>query len=542
MVDEDRSDIKITVLAERRVDVIYARTRSAFTRLSFFLLVAILAAPIAVLALDVEQQQIPEELRRTLKQATKLTRAGRLDEAEKLLREMITQKPDLSAAQIELAFVLSKQRKLTEAYELAYAVAQREPKNARAFSVLGSILLSAGRFNDARTVLYNALSLDKADDLAWAGYGLIDFYENRISTSLTNLQEAVYQNPNEPDYHFALAQVSARAERYRDAADSYFKFLSVSKNADKDRRDRIKGLIAFLRYLGGKERLYSSVGSETSTVGFELIGNRPVIQVRVNGKDEPLRFVLDTGSGITVMSDEAAHRLKVRRITRGGFAKGIGGDGRFEIIYGHLRSVAIGDAEVRNVPIYIRKFHDNRNNIDGYIGLALISKFLTTIDYGSKTFVLSKKGSDQKEFRENIALQLPLRLTSSGFLSGEVVLQGIESPLNFIVDTGASVSVISGQVANVEAINRHVGQEKLRVIGAAGITDDVPTYLLPKVTFGSHSREKIEAIALDLDLINEASGFEQNGILGGNFLKNYSLTFDFKNSKVTFRSVTPQPE
>ncbi len=42
------------------------------------------------------------------------------------------------------------------------------------------------------------------------------------------------------------------------------------------------------------------------------------------------------------------------------------------------------------------------------------------------------------------------------------------------------------------------------------------------------------AIALDLDIINEASGFEQAGILGGNFFKNYRLTFDFENSKVIF--------
>jgi hypothetical protein len=51
------------------------------------------------------------------------------------------------------------------------------------------------------------------------------------------------------------------------------------------------------------------------------------------------------------------------------------------------------------------------------------------------------------------------------------------------------------------------------------------------VSFGKHSRTSITAIALDLDMINEASGFEQAGILGGNFLRNYRMTFDFKNSK-----------
>ena len=83
--------------------------------------------------------------------------------------------------------------------------------------------------------------------------------------------------------------------------------------------------------------------------------------------------------------------------------------------------------------------------------------------------------------------------------------------------------------------------EKMRVVGSAGVTDDVPSFLLPKVSFGTHSCERVTAIALDLDMINEASGFEQSGILGGNFLKNYRMTFDFKNSRVTFVPIANVP-
>ena len=101
----------------------------------------------------------------------------------------------------------------------------------------------------------------------------------------------------------------------------------------------------------------------------------------------------------------------------------------------------------------------------------------------------------------------------------------------------ASISVISDRVAKVDQISRYVNAEKMRVIGSAGITDDMPTFMLPRVTFGKHTRRDIMAVALDLDIINEASGFEQAGILGGNFLKNYRLTFDFKNSKVVFEPI-----
>jgi predicted aspartyl protease len=125
-------------------------------------------------------------------------------------------------------------------------------------------------------------------------------------------------------------------------------------------------------------------------------------------------------------------------------------------------------------------------------------------------------------------------------LSGEVQLEGVEEPLNFIVDTGASVSVISDDVASLAPISSFVKDERMRVIGSAGVTDSVPSFLLPRVSFGTHSRRSITAIALDLDMINEASGFEQAGILGGNFLRNYRMTFDFKNSMVTFVPISKE--
>jgi predicted aspartyl protease len=251
---------------------------------------------------------------------------------------------------------------------------------------------------------------------------------------------------------------------------------------------------------------------------------------------------LDTGSGISVISEATAKRLKINPITRGGLARGIGGNGKFEIVYGMLRQIDIGMVRVKNVPVYIRKFQTEGQLVDGYVGLALISKFLTTIDYGDQTFSLTKKDEDKKEFLESSDVSLPLRLTSSGYLSGEVQLQGVEAPLNFIVDTGASVSVISNRVSKSEGISQFASEEKLRIVGSAGVTDDVSTFLLPRVSFGKHTRKSIMAVALDLDVINEASGFEQAGILGGNFLKNYRLTFDFKNSKVTFVSIKPENE
>ncbi|HSI89321.1 MAG TPA: aspartyl protease family protein, partial [Pyrinomonadaceae bacterium] len=503
------------------------------------LLLAVLLVP-AVYAGSDDNFLPTDDSKRLVKQAEKLMRGGRYQDAERVYRRAIELDPDNSLAKLRLAYALSKMRKLVDAYEISFAIAQAEPDNAYALSVLGTTLLNAGRFVDARQVIFAAIQKDRKDALAWASYGLLEFYENNIDESLLNLKEAVYYEPNEPDFVFALAQVSARAERFKEAADAYERFLSISRDTDKDRRDRIRGLVNFLKYLGGRNALYRMAGSDSDVLNFRLIGNRPVMEVRVNDRKEPLRFVLDTGSGITVLSDETAERLKIKPVARGGFARGIGGDGQFEIVYGFLKSVDMGQVKIRNVPIYIRHFHNNVNRIDGYIGLSLISKFLTTVDYGSQTFALESR-KDRGLAPSDGSINIPLRLTSSGFLSGHVQLPGVKLPLNFIVDTGASISVISEQLASLEPVSSFERGEPLRVIGAGGITEAVPSFNLPKVSFGAHSREDIAAIALSLDTINEVAGFEQAGILGGNFLRNYKMTFDFTNSVVSFSPIETVP-
>jgi predicted aspartyl protease/Flp pilus assembly protein TadD len=489
----------------------------------------------AVWAEDAPAQTTDKDSRQQIKQAEKLLRRGIWEEAEKILREVLAKEPANSRAKLGLSQVLLKQRRLNEAYETAFEVAKNEPKNARAFAMVGMALLNFGNFKDAALIFERAYKIDNNEPFAWFGAGMLDFYENRIDDGVDKLKNAEYLEPNDADFIFALAQVFARAEKYKEAADAYNRFLSIAPPADSDRRNRIKGLISFLRYLGNKQELYRVDSNARQTVvPIQILRDRPIIEVKVNNREEKLRFVLDTGSGISVISDETAARLKIKPVSKGGMARAVGGDGKFEIVYGFLGRVSIGEARVRNVPVYIRKFHDEGEKVDGYIGLSLISKFITTVDYGNSTFTLTKKSNQAFANFEKEAVALPLRLTSSGFLSGEVQLPGINSPLNFIVDTGASISVISSALANTEEMSRFSLEEKMRVVGAAGVTENVQSFMLPKVSFGSHTRESVKAIALNLEIINEASGFEQAGILGGNFLRNYRLTFDFQNSKVTF--------
>ena len=502
------------------------------------------------------------------RQADRALRDGDYQAAEKIFREMLSKNPHDKEARLGLSFALLKQRQLQDAYDHAARVILADPLSARAHALLGSAILAAGNFRNSVEEFRTSISIQENEALAVAGLAMVDFYENRLESAIRGLRRAVNIAPGEPDYVFNLGQAAARTEKYREAADAYERFLVIAPKTDADRRARIRGLIEFLRYLGKQSSLYVPTGSNKTVVSFESIDARPILKVRVNGGKDPLRFVLDTGSGMSVVSEETAKRLSLRAIARGGMARAVGGGGKFEIVYGFLSSLEIGEVRMENVPVYIRHFYDDKIPVDGYLGLSIISKFIASLDYAQRTFTLARqRQSDIADPWRTIyrseppsadgaapfvsgSVEIPLRTTASGFLSGEVHLEGIESPLNFIIDTGASVSVISEKLAAMEGMADHLLATRMRVFGAAGVAEDVKTMLLPKVMLGTFTREQISAAVLDLDPVNETAGFTQNGILGGNFLRHFRVSFDFQRGVIRLEPVnktakssdSPKPE
>ncbi len=472
--------------------------------------------------------------------AERALREGEFELAEKLFRELITKNAHDTDARLGLSFTLLKQRNLLDAYDQAARVLAADPLSARGHALLGSVVLASGDFRLSVEEFRTALSLNEREALAVAGLAMVDFYEGRTNSSLSGLRRAASIDPGEPDYAFSLAQAAARTEHFKEAADAYERFLVIAPRTDSDRRARIRGLIDFLRYLGTQSTLYVHSGEPRATVPVDAADNRPVLEVRINGGREPLRFVLDTGSGMSVISEETARRLAVRTVARGGLARAVGGGGRFDIAYGFLASIDIGEARVQNVPVYIRRFFDEKNKVDGYLGTSAIAKFRATVDYGDRSFTLVRQRgtNNAPETPGANSIEIPVRTTSSGFLSGEVYLDGISKPLNFIIDTGATISVVSEKLATREEMSNLAEAGRMRVYGAAGVAEDVKMLLLPHLRFGACERERIHAAVLDLEPINETAGFVQAGIIGGNFLRHFRVTFDFQRGIVRLEPLT----
>jgi len=487
-------------------------------------------------------------------------RKGDYTEAEKIFRDLLGKDAHDNDARLGLSFALLKQRNLQGAYDNAARVLMVDPLSARAHALLGSAILGAGEFRLSVEEFKTALALDENEALAVAGLAMVDLYENRLPLAIPALRKAVSMDPDEPDYLFNLGQAAARSEKYKEAADAYERFLIIAPKTDFDRRARIVGLIDFLRYLGRQGSLYVPSGEYRSSVAFEATDNRPVLEVKINGQREPLKFVLDTGSGMSVVSEQTAKRLGMKPVAKGGLARAVGGGGKFEIVYGFLESIEIGNSKISNVPVYIRKFFDSHLPVDGYLGLSVVSKFLTSIDYGTRRMSLVRQQqTDEVEPWTTVrraepyqalipvspndgSVEVPLRTTSSGFLSGEVGLDGFDKNVNFIIDTAASITVISEKFSQEEQLLDLLQPSKMRVFGAAGVTEDVKLLQLPRLSLGLTRMERINAAVLDLEPVNETAGFTQSGILGGNFLRHFRIYFDFARGAMRLEPLNQKPK
>src|SRR5712671_6830497 len=328
---------------------------------------------------------------KNLNRAEHALKSGDFQRAEQIYRELLAKDDQNIEARLGLSRTLLKERRLQDSFDHAARVIAINPLSARGHALLGAAVLASGDFRLSVEEFRTALSLNENEAIAIAGLAMVDYYENRTYSCIVGLRRAASIDPDEPDYVFNLGQAAARSERYKEAADAYERFLIVAPKTDAERRARIRGLVDFLRYLGQQGSLYELQGSDRTVLDFEAPDNRPIIKVRINGSKEYMRFVLDTGSGMSVLSEDTARKLGLKAVARGGLARAVGGGGRFEIVYGYLNSIDMGEVRVTNVPVYIRHFFDEHTQVDGYLGIAALGRLLTTVDYGTRRLSLVRQ-------------------------------------------------------------------------------------------------------------------------------------------------------
>ena len=106
-----------------------------------------------------------------------------------------------------------------------------------------------------------------------------------------------------------------------------------------------------------------------------------------------------------------------------------------------------------------------------------------------------------------------------------------KGPFSLVVDTGASMTIISPAVARASG----VGDRGVRAI-ATGATGnlDVRVVKLKSLTLGSTELNSVQVAVMSLATLNRATRLRLGGIIGYNVLKRFRISIDYALRRILF--------
>lgn len=266
-------------------------------------------------------------------------------------------------------------------------------------------------------------------------------------------------------------------------------------------------------------------------IKFRLAGGaQPLILVpaRVNNS-EPQEFILDTGAGISLLTPEFAEKLGV---TATESKEGMGAGGKVTIALGVVESLAVGQSKVLNVEVAmtdeLRRIGTViGTKVEGNIGYNYLRNFRLTIDYEKQTLQLSPatEESNGESGHAPAGIKFKLAHPAKPLILLPVLIND-EGPYIFAVDTGASTTIVSREVAQILGIESSVIPE----LTGAGGTMQAATGMVRKLAVGSVEVENLIVVVADfLTMLSQAVTTKLDGIVGYNFLKEFKVTIDYAN-------------
>lgn len=219
--------------------------------------------------------------------------------------------------------------------------------------------------------------------------------------------------------------------------------LANEKKEDSVIAFNSSGKILFIDYfdrLFGDSRYRKS--SLVATLPFRLDNGSIILSARLNDSPHILSFLLDTGADGMAIRKSVADSIGLK-VGSSQKANIVGGQAMVQISSDNILHFSDSLSLPRqNVAI----FEKVRNNVDGIIGLNLIKRYITKVDFDTQTLSLysfgtynfQKKGSGKGY---TIPVSTPGNLI---ILPSELNLTGDKSIVgNFIMDTGANYHLIA---------------------------------------------------------------------------------------------------
>lgn len=391
----------------------------------------------------------------------------------------------------------------------------------------------AGRFPEAERAFRRALDADPDDPGALAGAGAVALLHNRLDDATALLRRVAERSPDDVRALRHLAEATYRAD---DVEASAAWWRRVAANVDGEQRREAEVVARKLASHRGATPYRIDGGAREIRVPFAVTDPVPMIEVTLpDGATVP--FLIDTGAHEVYVDQAVARDLQLvtHGTTRPVFAGGL----TAPVAHAWLDGLIMGGARISDVPVHILDLtvlgEVGGLPVRGVIGTALLSRFLSTINYPGGALELRPRTADQSRA---FALQagrrgqhvVPFWLAGTHFVLAWGSVNGGD-PMLLFADTGGAGIAFTGPMSTIERAGITLQPAHGEVgPGGGGDTPYVP-FVVGELTLGDViGRDLVGVANPDADYLKDVFGqfpFPVGGIVSHQFFRPYALTFDF---------------
>lgn len=290
--------------------------------------------------------------------------------------------------------------------------------------------------------------------------------------------------------------------------------LILLDETGKRRPDAAQRLLALFEALGIALPKRQRQGQ--TTVALQTLSNSNCFSLPVSIKGYTGQFLLDTGATHTVINTTLGKQLGLPlkdyppNLTQG---LAFGSGSKTQIGIYPAQTFTIKDASVQQIYPLGMSQQAILHNLSGILGLDFLSQFDMVIDPSQPQIQLLPPTPQNSG--------IPL-IGKGGWLTVQVLIDG-QGPFTFALDTGATQTIVSPQLANQLALPRST--KPIQLQGLLGIEAAHPTQL-DSLQIGQHLTTQLDALILASPMIER---MQVDGLIGQNFLNQYRQHWRFGN-------------
>ncbi len=275
-----------------------------------------------------------------------------------------------------------------------------------------------------------------------------------------------------------------------------------------------------------------AAGAKETSFPFQLVNNHIYAAVKVNGKG-PYVFIFDTG-GVNAVTPSLARQLGLK--VEGDIEARGSGSGSMQAGITKVARLDLGDASVTD-QVFMSAPLDSMSNVEGMdmpgmVGFEVFRRFVTRIDYGTRTITLiDPKSFDPKGAGTPVAISF-----DGNVIEADGSYNGI--PGRFIIDTGARSSLTLNTPFVAKNKLHDASVKTAEATTGWGVGGPTKSFVEHGGTLKVGSVEvKGPLTALSTSTAGSDAVAELAGNIGGGVLKRFVATFDYEHTTMYLKPV-----